>query len=155
MLLCNPRLSSKTLIGILLIFYMFSMLLTMTLFSSTVCDQLRFVSFQYAKSPPTATEVCLLCVYRDLSILCFKNRKQVYVHVLIGALPIFCLCIQRSTVNHMSCVLDRNHGCVECAPHSPSLIPRLLCGGGGKRAWYTLFTHAPHSLGNLHTIPLH
>ena len=36
-----------------------------------------------------------------------------------------------------------------------SLIPRLLCGGGGKRAWYTLFAHAPNSLGNLHTTPPH
>ena len=36
-----------------------------------------------------------------------------------------------------------------------SLVPRLLCGGGGKRAWYTLFAHAPGSLGNLHTTPLH
>ena len=35
----------------------------------------------------------------------------------------------------------------------PSLVPRLLCRGGGKRAWYTLFVHAPSSLGNLHTIP--
>ena len=26
--------------------------------------------------------------------------------------------------------------------------------GGGKRAWYTLFMHAPSSLGNLHTIPV-
>ena len=30
---------------------------------------------------------------------------------------------------------------------SISLVPRLLCGGGGKRAWYTLFTHVPSSLG--------
>ena len=37
----------------------------------------------------------------------------------------------------------------------PSLVPRLLCGGRGKRAWYTLFAHAPGSLGNLHTTPLH
>ena len=37
----------------------------------------------------------------------------------------------------------------------PSLVPRLLCGGGGKRAWYTLFAHAPSSLGNLHTTPLY
>ena len=29
-----------------------------------------------------------------------------------------------------------------------SLVPRLLCRGGGKRAWYTLFSHAPSSLGN-------
>ena len=29
-----------------------------------------------------------------------------------------------------------------------SLVPRLLCVGGGKRAWYTLFAHAPSSLGN-------
>ena len=36
-----------------------------------------------------------------------------------------------------------------------SLVLRLSCGGGGKRAWYTLFTHAPSSLGNLHTTPLH
>ena len=36
-----------------------------------------------------------------------------------------------------------------------SLVPRLLCVGGGKRAWYTLFAHAPSSLGNLHTTPLH
>ena len=36
-----------------------------------------------------------------------------------------------------------------------SLVPRLLCGGGGKRAWYTLFAHAPGSLGNLHTTPLY
>ena len=36
-----------------------------------------------------------------------------------------------------------------------SLVPRLSCGGGGKRAWYTLFVHAPSSLGNLHTTPLH
>ena len=35
------------------------------------------------------------------------------------------------------------------------LAPRLLCGRGGKRAWYTLFAHAPSSLGNLHTTPLH
>ena len=27
-----------------------------------------------------------------------------------------------------------------------SLVPRLLCQGGGKRAWYTLFAHAPSSL---------
>ena len=37
---------------------------------------------------------------------------------------------------------------------STSLVPRLLCGGGGKRAWYTLFAHVPSSLGNLHTTPL-
>ena len=36
-----------------------------------------------------------------------------------------------------------------------SLVPRLLCRGGGKRAWYTLFSHAPSSLGNLHTTLLH
>ena len=30
-----------------------------------------------------------------------------------------------------------------------SFVPRLLCGEGGKRAWYTLFAHAPSSLGNL------
>ena len=36
-----------------------------------------------------------------------------------------------------------------------SLVPRLLCMGGGERAWYTLFAHAPSSLGNLHTTPLH
>ena len=36
-----------------------------------------------------------------------------------------------------------------------SLVPRLLCGGGGKRAWYTLFAHAPSSLGNLHTTSLY
>ena len=34
-------------------------------------------------------------------------------------------------------------------------MPRLLCGGGGKRAWYTLFAHVQSSLGNLHTTPLH
>ena len=39
--------------------------------------------------------------------------------------------------------------------HKYSLVPRLSCGGGGKRAWYTLFAHAPSSLGNLHTTPLH
>ena len=38
---------------------------------------------------------------------------------------------------------------------SISLVPRLLYGGGGKRAWYTLFAHAPSSLGNLHTTPLY
>ena len=39
---------------------------------------------------------------------------------------------------------------------SHSLVPRLLCGGGGKRAWYTLFVHAPSSLGNLHSsLPKH
>ena len=27
-----------------------------------------------------------------------------------------------------------------------SLIPRFLCGGGEKRAWYTLLAHAPSSL---------
>ena len=27
-----------------------------------------------------------------------------------------------------------------------SLVSRLLCGGGGKRAWYTLFAHVPGSL---------
>ena len=36
-----------------------------------------------------------------------------------------------------------------------SLVPRLLCVGGEKRAWYTLFAHVPSSLGNLHTTPLH
>ena len=36
-----------------------------------------------------------------------------------------------------------------------SLVPRLLCKGGGKRAWYTLFAHAPSSLGNLHATPLY
>ena len=36
-----------------------------------------------------------------------------------------------------------------------SLVPRLLCGGGRERAWYTLFAHAPNSLGSLHTTPLH
>ena len=36
-----------------------------------------------------------------------------------------------------------------------SLVPRLLCGGGGKRAWYSLLAHAPSSLGNLHTTPLY
>ena len=36
-----------------------------------------------------------------------------------------------------------------------SLVPRLSCGGGGERAWYTLFAHVPSSLGNLHTTPLH
>ena len=36
-----------------------------------------------------------------------------------------------------------------------SLIPRLSCGGGGKRAWCSLFVHAPSSLGNLHTTLLH
>ena len=29
------------------------------------------------------------------------------------------------------------------------------CGGGGKRAWYTLFVHALSFLGNLHTTPLY
>ena len=29
---------------------------------------------------------------------------------------------------------------------SLGLIPRLLCGGGGKRAWYTLLVHALHFL---------
>ena len=29
-----------------------------------------------------------------------------------------------------------------------SLVPRLLGVGGEKRAWYTLFAHAPSSLGN-------
>ena len=36
--------------------------------------------------------------------------------------------------------------------HEPSLVSRLSCGGGGNRAWYTLFAQAPSSLGNL--IPL-
>ena len=27
-------------------------------------------------------------------------------------------------------------------------VPRLLCGGGGRRPWYTLFAHALSSLGN-------
>ena len=36
-----------------------------------------------------------------------------------------------------------------------SLVPRLLYNGGGKRLWYTLFAHAPSSLGNLHSTPLH
>ena len=34
-----------------------------------------------------------------------------------------------------------------------SLVPTpLWMGGGGKRAWYTLFAHVPSSFGNLHTI---
>ena len=36
-----------------------------------------------------------------------------------------------------------------------SLVPRFLCGGGGKKAWYTLFVHGPSFLGHLHTTPLH
>ena len=32
-----------------------------------------------------------------------------------------------------------------------SLVHRLFWGGGGKRAWYTLFAHVPSSLGNLYT----
>ena len=32
-----------------------------------------------------------------------------------------------------------------------SLIPRLLCRGGGNTAWYTLFAHVPSFLGKLHT----
>ena len=36
-----------------------------------------------------------------------------------------------------------------------SLIHRLLCGGGKKRGWYTLFAHAPRYLCNLHTTPPH
>ena len=36
--------------------------------------------------------------------------------------------------------------------HMVNLVPRLLCGGGGKRVCYTLFKHAPSSLGNLHTM---
>ena len=31
----------------------------------------------------------------------------------------------------------------------------LVHGAGGERSWYTLFMHAPNSLGNLHTILLH
>ena len=30
-----------------------------------------------------------------------------------------------------------------------SLVPRLSCGGGGERAWYTLFAHVSSSLGKL------
>ena len=33
-----------------------------------------------------------------------------------------------------------------------SLVSRLLCGGRGKWAWYTLFAHVPSSLGNLHIL---
>ena len=33
-------------------------------------------------------------------------------------------------------------------PHSQALVGG---GGGGKKAWYTLFVHAPNSPGNLHT----
>ena len=33
-----------------------------------------------------------------------------------------------------------------------SLIPRFSCGGGGKRAWYTLFAHVASFLGNLHAL---
>ena len=42
-----------------------------------------------------------------------------------------------------------------CVRVLTSLVPRLSCVGGGERAWYTLFAHAPSSLGNLHTTPLH
>ena len=45
--------------------------------------------------------------------------------------------------------------CIAQSWPSISLVPRLLCGGGGKRAWYTLFAHASSSLGNLHTTPLY
>ena len=36
-----------------------------------------------------------------------------------------------------------------------SLVLRVLCEGGGKRAGYTLFVHAPNSFDNLHTTLLH
>ena len=39
---------------------------------------------------------------------------------------------------------------VKVYPRSQALVR-----GSGKRAWYTLFAHAPSSLGNLHTTPLH
>ena len=42
----------------------------------------------------------------------------------------------------------------QCARLWASPVSRLSCGGGGKRAWYALFVHAPSSLGNLHTTPL-
>ena len=35
-----------------------------------------------------------------------------------------------------------------------SLIPRLSCGVGGKRAWYTLFVHVPMCLCNLYSATL-
>ena len=34
-------------------------------------------------------------------------------------------------------------------------FPGSCAGGGRKTAWYTLFAHAPGSLGNLHTTPQH
>jgi len=46
--------------------------------------------------------------------------------------------------------------CFSCKANwrCPNLVPRLFCGGGRKRAWYTLFAHAPSSLRNLYTILL-
>lgn len=37
---------------------------------------------------------------------------------------------------------DNNSSC--------SLVPRLLCMRGRKKAWYTLFAHVPSSLGKQH-----
>ena len=38
---------------------------------------------------------------------------------------------------------------------SSSLVPRLMCGGGGKRAWYTVFMVIidPKFIATMHYIP--
>ena len=60
------------------------------------------------------------------------------------------------TTNHKGIWLAHAHDALRTRIHRSLVpIPRLSCGGGGKRAWYTLFAHAPSSLGNLHTTPLH
>ena len=53
------------------------------------------------------------------------------------------------TLQIVLCFLTRLTCLEGCMMHhiNPSLVPRPLCRGGGKRDWYTLFAHAPSSLG--------
>ena len=59
-----------------------------------------------------------------------------------------CVLVCRAVVGVDVCLCLYAFSHITCAWFSLmcSLVPRLLCGGGGRRAWYTLFTHAPSSL---------
>ena len=85
--------------------------------------------------------------------------------VILGVNPCVCVCVRVYVCvcggRWMLCVCVWVGGCYVCGcgwvwfRTELSLIPRFSCGGGGKRAWYTLFAHAPSYLDNLHTTLLH
>ena len=78
-------------------------------------------------------------------VFCLEPSSSIHIHLFSQLHTLVLVCGTAQSCDSTKFELTRN------VTLNLASFPGSCVGGGGKKAWYTLYAHVPSSHGNLHT----